>query len=1363
MTTKKKKKLTLCGDPKRQAVNALRGYVYQIWHSVHAWLELADEETLFLEGAEDFDIVDSEKATAVQIKNTSGNITLRSAAVIDAIVHYWQLFNAHPNRVIFFRLLTTSSIGIEKGQPFGGGVAGLELWGRCPRDPKKVEQLRNFLLTIERLPKDLRDFLSNADGKLLLQQLIQPIKWETGSRDVSCVEKAVERKLILHGEKYGIPPSKSAAAVNRLLRETLTTACYKEQQEQRFLDRALFLQLFEEETTERVSAHQFQELTKVAQIANSYLLPFLSKHAGLSFQPSPLIQTIIPPIYTSLVSRDRLIAKLGARLKNTGVLILTGSTGMGKTMLAKLVAKEDKHEWYWLNLSDQNPTKISEILRQLAVLMEQKIMPTNVVLDDLDLSSSHAHKYEDYLGGLFYTVMERNGQVIITSQKPLSTRLSRGLNLDSKSLYSAPPFDEEEIAMFAVQLGCSDDELARNWSKVILLHTRGHPQLVHAYLIHLADTQWPILNANNLFKTPPSVIHERSETRELLVEQLPEEHRELIYRLSIISGSFRRDHAIAIGEISPPIVYSGDTFDRLIGPWIESLGGEYYRVSPLLENAAEQIWSKEKIQSLHVAVGRKILYCDQLTTLEAMKILFHAWIGRDSMTLIIIISSLLKAPEKAWKSVCYNLSWLIHISLQKPPFPEDVFVNFMLRMLQFRVAVQIEPKTAALIADAWDKENTSQEQKQIFLAERLMIISQIVIYYQVEISPEKLLAFLVEIAEILKEPGEITEAFLSFEASCWVLDTEGAFDPVTNLFSFVVPRCSGVRFLDELLEGLKKTPDAVRRRMLSAFKTMDTNAQVLIDKVWLREADREKPNWPACIKVFKKTIELATQWGVFTLAIAATRAIAIVYEEYMGDISKAITILDEAGKKLGPSEVLDDERAKILFHQEQYENALAIWERMLPKWSPPPEYADTTPMFACRNAGIAAAHTGNWQKAAYFFLDGYQHAQTLNLTEFSTGFLADAGFALWKAGKYGDSIDAFVKALQNIELLPSPEKDLGSFAVRKLFGHTLLWINYMLTGISPDILAEPLPGMCSNPEINEKIRELPLTPVDLSWLQLAEIEYHLKLGSKVFKHVYSRFTQSSFPLVRFFLAKLDIKYTFRQIEFGRLPAQEIALSIAWHAISDHRAEGKEPWEEFTFPPSPDDGTFSKRMIESDLFTAALVALASAEKLDPAPFKIWRDNAKGLSGYDAIMKWIDLAEAMWSRELREVIAIMRDEHEDREVRLLAALRVTVEESVEPAALFYAHTILVSSLLQGIWAEDVAEYLAELLARQWLHKTCFRAVLLMPQLTVPDIQAACSGEVGGKQKVAKIILAASNAVSVRLSQELIRQIRNLVTNQ
>ena len=70
MTEKNTKTQGLKTDPKRQASDSLRGYRYQILHSVDAWLDLADNETLYLEGAEDFDIASDDTATAVQVKDT---------------------------------------------------------------------------------------------------------------------------------------------------------------------------------------------------------------------------------------------------------------------------------------------------------------------------------------------------------------------------------------------------------------------------------------------------------------------------------------------------------------------------------------------------------------------------------------------------------------------------------------------------------------------------------------------------------------------------------------------------------------------------------------------------------------------------------------------------------------------------------------------------------------------------------------------------------------------------------------------------------------------------------------------------------------------------------------------------------------------------------------------------------------------------------------------------------------------------------------------------------------------------------------------------------------------------------------------
>ena len=86
------------------------------------------QEEIDKASAEDFDVVGAGKATAVQVKHTAANITLRSPAVVEAITHYWDLRRRNPDRRVLFRLLTRSGVGVEKGNPFGPDVAGLNLW-----------------------------------------------------------------------------------------------------------------------------------------------------------------------------------------------------------------------------------------------------------------------------------------------------------------------------------------------------------------------------------------------------------------------------------------------------------------------------------------------------------------------------------------------------------------------------------------------------------------------------------------------------------------------------------------------------------------------------------------------------------------------------------------------------------------------------------------------------------------------------------------------------------------------------------------------------------------------------------------------------------------------------------------------------------------------------------------------------------------------------------------------------------------------------------------------------------------------------------------------------------------------------------
>ena len=67
------------GDPAGQAVASLKGYAYQIYASALAWLDLGDDEELYLEVAQDYATAAKEALAAVQVKDTQANITINSA------------------------------------------------------------------------------------------------------------------------------------------------------------------------------------------------------------------------------------------------------------------------------------------------------------------------------------------------------------------------------------------------------------------------------------------------------------------------------------------------------------------------------------------------------------------------------------------------------------------------------------------------------------------------------------------------------------------------------------------------------------------------------------------------------------------------------------------------------------------------------------------------------------------------------------------------------------------------------------------------------------------------------------------------------------------------------------------------------------------------------------------------------------------------------------------------------------------------------------------------------------------------------------------------------------------------------------
>jgi hypothetical protein len=173
----------LIGDPSREASASMRGYWAQVWRSVLAWIQLDETERLFLEGAEDIDIISGSSAETIQIKDTARKITLRSSDAMDAINNAWEHQRRNPRHRVRFRLLTTAQIAIERGNPFGNQTPGITLWQETRNAKGKTKRRRGtkaiseFLVSDGKLSEPVLDFLRFSPEEDVWSQLVAILDW----------------------------------------------------------------------------------------------------------------------------------------------------------------------------------------------------------------------------------------------------------------------------------------------------------------------------------------------------------------------------------------------------------------------------------------------------------------------------------------------------------------------------------------------------------------------------------------------------------------------------------------------------------------------------------------------------------------------------------------------------------------------------------------------------------------------------------------------------------------------------------------------------------------------------------------------------------------------------------------------------------------------------------------------------------------------------------------------------------------------------------------------------------------------------------------------------------------------------------
>ena len=342
-------KKTPLGDPSREAIASLRGYVYQIYQSALAWTELENDESLYLEVAEDFAIVAKGALEAVQVKETAKPVTINSEDIIATIDSFVELREKNPSLKVTLRHLTTSAIGKEKNCEHRiGDAATLHAW----RNLAKAGDLSDLrrVLDKSKLSKKSKDFVKSLDDEDFRERFLKRIHFDCGAPESHLLARQINSRISeLLIDRGGVHSQTQNCVANILL--TLLRLSTNSNRDERHVDQSDLEEHLEAATHVTLNRAVFETQN---QLINKALSAALSSEAGLSsaqpFRPSPVAETPLPK---ALASRENDMRQLQQILESFGLCWIAGAAGMGKTVSARVLAHKNGGDWGSINLRGQ--------------------------------------------------------------------------------------------------------------------------------------------------------------------------------------------------------------------------------------------------------------------------------------------------------------------------------------------------------------------------------------------------------------------------------------------------------------------------------------------------------------------------------------------------------------------------------------------------------------------------------------------------------------------------------------------------------------------------------------------------------------------------------------------------------------------------------------------------------------------------------------------------------------------------------------------------------------------------------------------------------------------------------------------------
>lgn len=1331
-------------DVERQAIDSLRGYVYQIYAAALAWLDIDKSSKIFLEVAEDYAIVAQDAIKAVQVKDTvaSTKVTLNTASVQDAISNFIKLVESNTSTNVFLRYFTTSEIGVEKAlldRP--DGIAGLLYWQKAAIS-SDVEPLRRLLVS-NKFPENVREFVRCRSNEELRKDLLRKIHWDCGNPDLKTLQQEFHDRLVsVCRDTFNIPATDVSQISDILTLHVLRKSIVATPVDRVLTSADLHL-IIDKASRISIKKNTFETMIQSLSLLVPQLNNGINDNLTVNFtSPTWMIKSADLPINNHMVQRSELEKNILNNLEKYGVTFLVGASGVGKSFVARSVVEQLTSNFVIIDFRDANIDETKAILNSLL----SKLGGLNsefIIFEDLNYLNEPALKL--LIMQIFKAIGRRYISAIVTLYQEPALKTLSNFDFDQRSIVSCPYFTEDETSKL-VQLFGGEPSV---WGKLCHISGgHGHPQLVYAFICGVASRGWVRSEISAIIETGLSsgdIVLERESARKSLMSALRDDSRELLYRLSLFIGNFNRFSAMQIALLSPSINRSGEAFDSVTGSWIEKIGQDNYRISPLIASSGKDMLSPVLQEEINSKIADQLISQKSIDVTDITRIILHAMLGKNEKVLFIISSKFISADEKLINSLAESSSIIGLFDLSKPIYPNNMYISLLLRLAQFKI-LMVTPKSGKITEcidvlrkelDLCDSKNHKEIQALVFLG----ILNNMGIANYIDDWVELL----------LKLPEVFASLSFPFELSSDIQNISGNNGDIAALFFAIgSAKLTTIENLQKVLKQLDQLQPTQRMMLLQAIKDFSLDYSVLINSSWSSQSKKQLDAEDASHR-YKQMAKMTQDWGVRSITVQCWIASAIMIDEYAHDQNRALQVLDDAIVEVGPDILISRAKAKIFFNAKDYPNALAIMRKIADQIGSE-SYIERA--FALREAAISAANCNEWLLAEKWFLESQKVAELIDLPNMrimAIGLGADAAVAAFNIGEVKRTLQSLVVTLTNLSNI-LPESSLQASYCHHMVRHTILWIKAQLEGWSELPNGEAIvmkPGICSDIEPSKEISERPLAALEIAWYLLADCEFKSRKNTGIAKALDKRLINGRIlPMELGF----RLQYLWREINtinvegFSNYLMDYIELRSY---LSEHELEIKK---------------------ENDLLNPKYINIPKL-----SPIELNQSHREYVD--DAIMAFIIVAACKNASEILVSLRQTLSKNLDRKIlndEIL--LRVVIDDPkcapisfiqmlVDSAMLFRSniHVIPQNYCIAGLrfllqaWQ---SLYKSELIAviAIWQRKAWTRILesekfqLILPQIFEPEIYRVLSNLENDEKFLGSLLLVTADATGLNLSQDL-----------